>query len=29
MREKDGLYEHICVCVNDLAIVSKDPHANQ
>ena len=27
MREKDGLYEYICVYVDDLAIVSKDPQA--
>ena len=27
MREKDGLYEYICVYVDDLAIVMKDPAA--
>ena len=27
MREKDGLYEYICVYVNDLVIVMKEPAA--
>ena len=27
MREKDGLYEYICVYVDDLTIAMKDPAA--